>query len=213
MNAHSIAPGSSRAADAPENLPQSDHDAIRAHVQILHTLAAGLDGKLVLFGAGENPKTGRKEGPRVEHFRIGDVEEMFDAVTAWGHIPHLNAYAPWTVFRKDLPRGSKGSETDAIAVLALVADMDHDRGKAGTLPIEAHYILETSAGNQQAIYIFSEPLTPAEAKPLAEALTNAIGGDYVAARGGRMAHAERPRPDHALVDREPRRVLAAEEAR
>ncbi|MBA3517902.1 MAG: DUF3987 domain-containing protein, partial [Rhizobiales bacterium] len=40
------------------------------------------------------------------------------------------------------------------------------------------YILETSAGNQQAIYIFSEPLTPAEAKPLAEALTNAIGCDY-----------------------------------
>jgi hypothetical protein len=159
-----------------------ESSAIEAHIEMLHQLAADnrwwADGKLVLFAAGEDPVTGRKESPRVRHFDIGDVDEMAAAAKELGNIPHLNVYAPWAVYRKDLPGGRKGSEADVVAVLALVADMDNDKGQGGALPLDAPYVIESSSGNFQAVYPLSRALSMDEAKPIAQALTDAMGCDH-----------------------------------
>src|SRR3954452_1725203 len=147
-----------------DHAARSDSSAVEPHITLLHQLAAasGADGVIVLFAVGENPTTGRKEGPLALHFRIGDVDGMVAAVRGWAHTPHLNVYAPWAVFRKSLPRGQKGSEADVVAVLALVADQDNDKGQAGTLPLEPPYVIESSRGNFQAVYPLSRALTAEE---------------------------------------------------
>jgi hypothetical protein len=72
----------------------------------------------------------------------------------------LNLYAPWSVFRRDLEPGKKGSEADVVAVLAAVDDLDNDKYSLGELPVEAPYIIETSPGNFQPVYIFERRLPP-----------------------------------------------------
>ena len=47
----------------------------------------------------------------------------------------LNVYMPWAVMRRDLEPNKKGSEADVIAVLAAVADLDHDKYQIGEFPI------------------------------------------------------------------------------
>src|SRR3954469_21558774 len=93
-----------------------DFGAIETHIALLHQLAtaSGAEGYLVLFAVGENPVTGRKEGPLALHFRIGDVDGMARAAQGWESTPHLNVYAPWAVFRTSLQRGEKGSEGDVV---------------------------------------------------------------------------------------------------
>lgn len=144
---------------------------------MLHQLAAGCDGVLILAGYGQNPSNKQAVPTRVERFRIGDVDGMTASVMGWQSIAHLNAYAPWTVFRKSLEPNRKGGETDAVAVLAVVADQDTDTGKFGDLPLDPPYLIETSAGNFQAVYPFEAPLTPNAAKGLALKLANAAGCD------------------------------------
>ena len=49
--------------------------------------------------------------------------------------------------RRDLPRGSRGKEEDAKAVLSLLIEEDADTGKFVTLPpgIEPTFIVRTSS--------------------------------------------------------------------
>lgn len=175
-----IVPTSAEQATAPPAIaPHAfDEAAIRKHVEMLHSLAEGIDGVLILAGYGQNPTNRRDTPTRVERFQVGKVDAMVDAVMSWQHIAHLNAYAPWTVFRKTLEPHKKGGEDDAVAVLAVVADLDADTGKAGDAPIDPPYLIETSAGNYQAFYPFEEPLTLTGAKPLAIALADAAGCDH-----------------------------------
>jgi predicted P-loop ATPase len=157
-----------------------DRAAVEQHISLLHSLASasGTDGKLVLFAAGEDPQTGRKEKPRAQHFAIGDASGMAQAVMAFAGREHLNIYAPWAVFRNDLGAGKKGDEQHVLATLALVVDQDSDKGASpGALPVEAPYIVESSAGNAQPVFPFSRALTNGEAKALAIALSDFVGGD------------------------------------
>jgi hypothetical protein len=160
-------------------VPLIDEAAFESHFEMLNHLAAasGVDGILVLFAVGENPTTGQKVGPHVLHFKIGDTAGMMTTARGWFRHPHLNVYAPWAVFRPNLPRGSKGEEADIVAVLALVVDQDNDTGKSGALPLPAPYTIESSADNFQAVYPLSRALLLAEAKPIGEALVKAVGCD------------------------------------
>jgi hypothetical protein len=127
---------------------QFDHAAIEQHLTLLHDLAraSGVKGKLVLFAVGENPQTGRKLGPLVDHFQIGDVKIMADVAAAYAQREHLNVYAPWAVFRSDLELRAKGDEKHVISTLALVADLDNDKDELplSILPIDAPYVIESS---------------------------------------------------------------------
>jgi predicted P-loop ATPase len=158
-----------------------DRDAVPQHLALLHDLAraSGVDGKLVLFAVGENPQTGRKMKPRALHFAIGDVSTMAKAVTNLAGAEHVNIYTPWAVFRNDLGRGAKGDEQHVLATLALVADLDNDKNELPltALPIEAPYVIESSGGNFQPVFPLSRALANGEAKALAVALSDFIGGD------------------------------------
>jgi len=162
-------------ADAPES--DADHEAIRSHVAMLHEFAVGanVDGILTFNRIDDKGKID------TERFAIGDADHMADAIIGWSCRPDLNLYLPWAIFRKDLPRGKKGGEEDVRGVLALVGDLDSDIGKKAVglagLPLPAPYVLETSEGNHHAIFPLKRALTVVEAKPIATALSNAIGGD------------------------------------
>jgi predicted P-loop ATPase len=158
-----------------------DRGAVEQHLSLLHDLAraSGADGKLVLFAVGENPQTGRKVKPLVQHFAIGDVSKMADAAAEYAQQVHVNIYAPWAVFRNDLERGAKGDEQHVVATLALVADLDNDKRELSltALPVEAPYVIESSSGNFQPVFPFSRALANGEAKALAVSLSDFIGGD------------------------------------
>jgi hypothetical protein len=53
----------------------------------------------------------------------------------------------------------------------------NDKYSLGELPVEAPYIVETSPGNFQPVYIFERPLVAAVAKPVLAALSDSVGGD------------------------------------
>jgi hypothetical protein len=160
-------------------IPQPDPEAIREHILMLHTLASnagGVDGVLTLTRIDD------KDNCFTERFAIGDSKGQADAVINWGsNGAKLNLYVPWTIFRKDMPRGSKGDENHVAALLAFVGDLDSDAGKTGLgldeLPLPAPYVVESSEGNFQPVFPLGRALSQAEAKPIAIALSDAIGGD------------------------------------
>ncbi|WP_458387316.1 DUF3987 domain-containing protein [Rhizobium redzepovicii] len=155
-----------------------DEAAIRTHIQMLHSLADGIDGVLVTSVYFADP-TGDSDAPgAVTHHAIGDIDGMVDAIMAHATTPNANVFTGLQVMRKGLPRGKRGGEADIIAVLGLVVDLDADTGKAGEMPIAPNAVLETSPGNFQPFVILDRPLSPAEAKPLAAALKRATGSDH-----------------------------------
>ena len=162
--------------DGATAIPVPDQAAIRSHVELLHTLArsAGVEG-ILAFTRIDASKT------HTEKFAIGDVDHMADAIIGWSTHPDLNIYASYAIFRKDLPPGTPGGEADVRAVLALVGDLDSDVGKKGVglngLPMPPPYVVETSADNFHAVYPLGPALPPKDAKPVAVALSDAIGGD------------------------------------
>ena len=163
--------------DSATAIPAPDSAAIRSHVELLHTLArsAGVEGILAFTRIDANNKT------HTERFAIGDVDHMTDAIIGWSTHPEVNIYASYAIFRKDLPPEAAGGEADVRAVLALVCDLDSDKGKKAVgldgLPVEPPYVVETSADNFHAVYPLGRALSPKDAKRVAVALSDAIGGD------------------------------------
>ena len=98
-----------------------DRTAIEAHVSLLHDLAEGLDGILILAAFEEGGL------PNVQRFGIGDVAGMVDVIMGFEGHPRANLYIPWAVMRRDLEPRKKGTEEDVIAVLAAVSDLDNDK--------------------------------------------------------------------------------------
>jgi HK97 family phage prohead protease len=142
---------------------------------MLHQLAAGMNGVLVVsvFNANlpDDPGT-------ITHHRVGDVDSMAEAIEAHLETPHANVYAGLQVMRAGLKRGKRGRESDIVAILGLVVDLDADTGKSGALPFEPDMVLETSPGNFQPFTLFDRPLPPSEVKPMAAALKRATDSDH-----------------------------------
>ncbi|CAI2935040.1 AAA family ATPase [Aminobacter niigataensis] len=149
---------------------------VRNHVEMLHRLAAGVDGVLVVsvFNANLPDDKGI-----VTHHAIGDVGGMVDAIDAHSQTPGANCYVGLQVMRRGLARGSRGKEADIAAVLGLVADMDADTGKGdGEYPLPPNLVVETSPGNMQPFWLFDRPVAPAIAKDIAKGLKVATGSDH-----------------------------------
>jgi RepB DNA-primase from phage plasmid len=69
---------------------------------------------------------------------------------------------------------SSNKEEAVRAVLSLVGDLDVGINR---LPLPATYVVETSAGNFHATFPLGRALPPSDAKAIAVALSDAIGGD------------------------------------
>ncbi|WP_158556128.1 DUF3987 domain-containing protein [Ensifer sp. M14] len=162
----------------PTTTPSFDEPAIREHVEMLHRLAHGMNGKFVVSTFFANPTGEDKAGGIISHHPVSDVEGMVDAIMAHASTPNANCYVCPNLMRTSLERGKKGAEADVLAVLALVADLDDDTGRSGTMPIEPSYVVESSPGNYQCFLLLDRPLTSDEAKPLAKALKHAANADH-----------------------------------
>ncbi|KQS80426.1 hypothetical protein ASG25_02105 [Rhizobium sp. Leaf384] len=152
--------------------------AVRGHVEMLHQLAAGLAGLLVVSTFYANPNGDEDVPGVVSHHRIGDVDGMVEAILCHAETPHANVFAGLQVMRPNLERGKRGTEADIVALLGLVVDLDADTGRDGAMPFDASIVLETSPGNRQPFVLFDSPVAPAEAKPLAAALKRATNSDH-----------------------------------
>lgn len=158
---------------AQPNFPASP---VRDHVEMLHRLAEGVDGVLVVsvFNAALE-----RDGGIITHHSVGDVDGMVAAIEAHADTPGANVYAGLQVMRRGLSRGARGTEADIVAVLGLVADMDADTGRgAGQYPLPPDVVVETSPGNRQPFWLFAYPVTPAVAKAIARGLKAATGADH-----------------------------------
>lgn len=158
--------------------PAFDEAAIRTHIEMLHQLAAGIQGKFVVSTFFANPTGEDRSGGTISHHAVGDVDGMVDAVMAHASTPNANVYICPNLMRQSLERGKKGAEADVVAVLAIVADMDDDTGRAGAMPTDPNYVIESSPGNFQCFLLLDKPLPPGEAKPLAMALKRAANSDH-----------------------------------
>lgn len=145
---------------------------------MLHQLASGLSGKFVVSTFFANPTGEDKAGGVISHHVVGDVEGTIDAVMAHAETPNANTYICPNLMRPTLERGKKGGESDVIAVLALVADLDDDTGRSGTMPTDPNYVVESSPGNYQCFVLLDSPLSVADAKPLARSLKVAANADH-----------------------------------
>lgn len=156
----------------------ADQSGLRQHIEMLHGVASGTDGVLVVSVFHSSSTSDTDRPGVVTHHSVGDVAGMIDAIAAHSCTPGANVYVGLQVMRKGLKRGHRGGEADIVAVLGLVADMDADTGKVGELPHDPSFVLETSPGNRQPFWIFDKPLSPAVAKPIAAALRRATGADF-----------------------------------
>ncbi|MGP4670659.1 DUF3987 domain-containing protein [Agrobacterium salinitolerans] len=161
-----------------DTAPTFDEVAVREHVEMIHTLAKGIDGILVVSTYHANPSGDRDIPGVVSHHAVGDVDGMVDSVMAHASTPNANVFAGLQVMRKGLKRGARGGEADIVAVLGLVVDLDADTGRAGEMPVTESLRLETSPGNFQPFILFDSPLPVAEAKPLASSLRRATSSDH-----------------------------------
>lgn len=165
----------------PNTVPATElsTDPIRAHIEMLHGLAKGVDGVLVVSVFHASP-TGDADVPgTVTHHAIGDVDGMVEAIQAQREVPGANVYTGLQVMRRGLGRGKRGTEADIVAVLGLVADMDSDTGRSsGEYPLSPDYVIETSPGNMQPFWLFDRPLAPAVAKEIASGLKVVTGSDH-----------------------------------
>lgn len=158
----------------PESLPHID--PVREHVELIHRLADGFDGVLVVSTFNANLPS---DNGIITHHRPGDVDGMVAAIEAHSETPGANVYCGIQIMRRGLARGKRGSESDVIAVLGLVADMDSDTGHAaGEYPVPPNYVIETSPGNFQPFWLFDRPVVPAVAKGIAKGLKVATGSDH-----------------------------------
>jgi hypothetical protein len=167
-----------------DTAPRFDREVVHAHISLLHDLAGraradlGIDGQLVLACYGENPDTGVKIASQVMKFGIGHgLEEMVDVIMALEHHLHLNVYAPFHIVRFGLGARERGGLGDIVAVLALVVDQDADKEKAGELPLPPHYVMESSRGNKQSVYVLAKAMRVEDAYPYAKALQRFTGTD------------------------------------
>ena len=154
---------------------------VAQHVNLVHQRARSFRGrgKLVVASYGEEPDTGKKLSPRVQHFEIGDNSGTQASILELGQHRFRNVYMPLSIFRSSLGAGQKGSEDDVLAVLGLVCDFDDEDAAnfARRMPLKPDYVLATSPGRFQAFTFFRTPVPMPQAKELAVAMQKFTGCD------------------------------------
>jgi hypothetical protein len=164
-----------------------DHEQLDPFLARLIAVAGDRSGLFVAFGVGETPGAYERLSPQTYAVENGPnaQAELLAAIEQINTVPGLNAYISIGLFKpRDQwvnPNG-RGKEVDLIGSLAFVADLDSKGGEdqnaaIDRLPVTPHYVVETSAGSLQAWFFLDRPYPVAEAKPVFEAITKALGGD------------------------------------
>lgn len=148
---------------------------IRSHVAMLHEAAAPLRGKGVLIVASFGEKDGTALPAKLLKVPVGSVDATVAAIAALSEEPHRNVYMPLAVYRPDIEPGRR-KNSDVIAVLGAVADMDGPKVKA-PFPLEPSFIIESSPGNSQPGILYPAPVPFDQARLVSQMLFAVVGGD------------------------------------
>ena len=77
----------------------------------------------------------------VQRFCIGDIDAMAKTAIGDANAGH-NVYVEARTVRPGLARGSRGTVADTVAVFALVADRDADKGRSGNISFVPSLVVE-----------------------------------------------------------------------
>jgi hypothetical protein len=109
-------------------------------------------------------------------YRLDDVELMIKDAIAFSNAGH-NVYIEGRTVRSGLGMG-RGAVEDTVAVFALVADDDGDKGMAANaLPITPTLQVESSPGNTHPWFVLTKAVTSDGGVKLGKALKAKLGGD------------------------------------
>jgi hypothetical protein len=145
----SLAPAPSADPPQPTTIPAIDPAAITAHVALLHSLAAGLQGSLVL--ADTSAQSGNL---KFRSFAIGDTAGMTAAIMKLAAKAGRNLSVPWVVMRPDWP-GEHWRAENILAALAIITDRDHDKYQLNATALEPSGIIKAAWDNFQCCFIFT----------------------------------------------------------
>src|SRR5437868_4438192 len=121
-------------------VPAIDEAAIRQFMGMLHGLAAGLEGELVLTAISCEPNIGLEQIEN-SRFAVGACDAMAEAAIRFARQPGTNVYAGLYVVKPNTLTGNqRGCKEDVIAVLGLLVDSDDDNGKPAQLPLAANMV-------------------------------------------------------------------------
>lgn len=162
-----------------------DENLIRTHIEnVIPYINRCSPGKVVLASFGEDLE-GRALIPKIHHFDTNEspqvlTDQITNKVEFLSRDTHRNIYMPLAVMSERLHKGQKGTIQDAVSVFGVCADFDDENASdyMKRLPMEPDYVLETSSGRYQAVFLFKEPVSPDKAIPVAEMLKNYANCDH-----------------------------------
>jgi hypothetical protein len=162
-----------------------DEDLIRTHFEnVIPYINRCSPGKVVVASFGEDP-VGRVLKPIIYHFDSNEAPEVLTdqilkKVKFLSKDAHRNIYMPLAVMSERLNNGQKGTIKNVESVFGVCADFDDENASdyMNRLPMEPDYVLETSSGRYQAVFLFKEPVSPDKAIPVAEMLKNYANCDH-----------------------------------
>ena len=144
---------------------------------MIHQLAAGCPGKLVVASYGQDPKTGIDIVAKVKSFKVGDIDGIYSFIEEMKIERYRNIYIPLATMRSSLPSRAKGGIDDIERIFGFCCDFDDAYASEylARMPVTPSYVLETSEGNFQCFLFPSRPLTIEEAVPFAQNLCEQSG--------------------------------------
>jgi hypothetical protein len=154
-----------------------DEATVRQHIEIISKhaveLAKGNGHAGVLQLCCLSPHNGKMIPHR---FQLDDVEAMVKAAIEAAEAS-LNVYVDARTLRDGLVGNVRGTIADTEFVFGLVVDADHDKGKGGALDLRPSLTTETSPGNFQHWFLFTQPIPAGRAKTIGDALRAHTGAD------------------------------------
>lgn len=140
-------------------------------------------GIFVIASYGQAPATGRDIAPKIWLFKsTATSAEILRAIFPSLKDLHRNFYWGVSTRKLGLPFGCVGKESELEQQIAGVLDFDlkddpNAHKWAERCKAQPDFVIETSPGSFQIVYIFDRPYPPSEAKVIISAITDAVGCD------------------------------------
>jgi hypothetical protein len=149
----------------PTWIPQP---AARAHIELIHSLAAGADGAVFWHSHGQVPRSRCRLVSAQGIAEAGAVSATADGMARYVRVKHRNIGMALAAVHR-APNVWAERKRCVAAVLALgteIADL-------AAPPFRPSYVVEVSPGRHEAIYVLDRPAAPEAAQPVANALARA----------------------------------------
>ena len=142
----------------------------RAHIELIHTLAAGAGGAVLWRSYGQVPRSRCRLLSAQGAASAGDVSATVAGMSRYVRVQHRNIGMPLSTFRHapDVWAERRRCVAAVFALATEVADL-------AAPPFRPSYVIEVAPGRHEALYILDQLATPEAAQPVAEALARFMG--------------------------------------